>query len=157
MSKFRKKQKVALPEISTASLPDIVFMLLFFFMVATIMRKDILMVENKLPMADQIEKLEKRDLIMNIYVGKPSSRYLGTEGRIQLNDKFAKLEDIKPFILSEIASKRDGVKPFLITSLKVDKKTKMGLVNDIKKELREVDALKINYATIQGGTTNNIP
>lgn len=88
MFKFKNKKNAQLPEISTASLPDIVFMLLFFFMVATVMRKNRLMIENKLPVADQIEKLDNKNLIMNVYVGKPSSRYnnIGSEARIQLND-----------------------------------------------------------------------
>ena len=92
MAKFSKKKSGELPAISTASLPDIVFMLLFFFMVATVMRDSTLMVQNTLPAADQIQKLDKKDRVIYIYAGKPSSRYretYGTEARIQLNDKFA--------------------------------------------------------------------
>ncbi len=156
MNKFKSKKSIRLPEISTASLPDIVFMLLFFFMVATVMRKNVVLVENDLPYADQVEKLEKKNLIMNIYAGKPSSRYqLGTESRIQLNDKFADVRDIKAFIFEERRGKREGLRPFLITSLKVDESTKMGLVGDIKKELRKVGALKINYGAKIGSVENN--
>ena len=158
MSIFKKKQKPNLPEISTASLPDIVFMLLFFFMVATVMRKDTLIVENELPYADQVEKLDKKNMVIHIYAGKPSSRYknTGTEAKIQLNDKFADIRDIKPYILEERKSKPDELKPFLTTALKVDKDTKMGLVGDIKKELRAVQMLKINYATKTGMITRNV-
>ena len=157
MNTFKNKKNPKLPEISTASLPDIVFMLLFFFMVVTVMREDTLMIENRLPYADQVERLENKNLVMSIYAGKPSSRYInvGSEARIQLNDKFANLEDIKSFILSERAGKRDAEIPFLITALKVDKDTKMGLVGDIKKELRAVNALKINYTTRNGDVSNN--
>jgi len=73
MAKFKKKQEGGTPAISTASLPDIVFMLLFFFMVATVMRDSTLMVQNTLPAADQIQKLDKKDRVMYIYAGKPSS------------------------------------------------------------------------------------
>ncbi|WP_024772276.1 MULTISPECIES: ExbD/TolR family protein [Aquimarina] len=157
MSKFKNKKNTQLPEISTASLPDIVFMLLFFFMVATVIRNNTLMIENKLPVADQIEKLDNKNLIMNVYAGKPSSRYknIGSEARIQLNDKFADIRDIKAFVLAERASKTDALLPFLITSLKIDKNTKMGLVGDIKNELRKVHALKINYATKIGEANDN--
>ncbi|GAA3509011.1 biopolymer transporter ExbD [Aquimarina addita] len=158
MSKFRKKQNSELPAISTASLPDIVFMLLFFFMVATVMREDTLKIENNLPIADQTEKLDKKNLVMNIYAGKPSSRYaknVGTQAKVQLNDKFADVKDIKSFILAERDAHREGEIPFLITALKVDGDTNMGLVGDIKKELREVQALKINYTTRQGNATDN--
>ncbi len=148
-----------MPAISTASLPDIVFMLLFFFMVATTMREDTLLVENTLPYADQVEKLDKKDLVMYIYAGKPSQRYqasMGTEARIQLNDNFASLNDIQQFIFAERESKREELIPFLTTSLKVDEETRMGLVSDIKLELRKAEALKINYTTRTGDASQNL-
>jgi biopolymer transport protein ExbD len=157
MAKFAKKKGGELPAVNTASLPDIVFMLLFFFMVATVMRENTLKIENKLPSADQIEKLEKKDLVMYIYAGKPSENYkqMGTEARIQLNDNFAEVNEIAAFINAERATKREELVPFLTTSLKVDKNANMGLVGDIKQELRKVNALKINYAAIQGDVSKN--
>ncbi|SEL22378.1 Biopolymer transport protein ExbD [Aquimarina amphilecti] len=158
MSIFKNKQKATLPVISTASLPDIVFMLLFFFMVATVMRKDTLIVKNELPYADQIEKLDKKNMVIHIYAGKPSSRYknVGTEARVQLNDKFADIREIKPFVLEEMKSKPKELRPYLTTALKVDKNTKMGLVGDIKNELRSVRMLKINYTTRSGDAIKNL-
>lgn len=152
MSKFKKKKSGDLPAISTASLPDIVFMLLFFFMVATKMRDTTLMIKNSLPFADQVEKLDKKDLVIYIYAGKPSESYkkYGTETRIQLNDKFASVEDIAPFIYQERQSKREELIPFLTVALKVDKDANMGTIMDIKQELRKVNALKINYTTKKG-------
>lgn len=157
MSKFKKKKSGALPAISTASLPDIVFMLLFFFMVATVMRQNTLKIENKLPYADQVEKLDKKDLVMYIYAGKPSANYkqYGTEARIQLNDDFASVSDIASFIAEERASKREELVPFLTTALKVDSDANMGLIGDIKYELRKVNALKINYTTKKGSVDLN--
>lgn len=158
MSKFKKKKGGELPAISTASLPDIVFMLLFFFMVATVMRDSTLMVKNQLPAADQIQKLDKKDRVMYIYAGEPSSRYTdkyGTQARIQLNDKFATVSEVGAFVLSERASKRQELQNVLTTSLKVDGDTKMGLITDIKQELRKVNALKINYTTRIGDYTQN--
>ncbi len=157
MSKFKKKKGGDLPAVNTASLPDIVFMLLFFFMVATVMRENTLMIQNKLPQANQVEKLAKKDLVMYIYAGKPSSQYksLGTQARIQLNDKFADVKDIGSFIREERASKREELIPFLTTALKVDSDANMGLVSDIKQELRKENALKINYTTRQGDALSN--
>lgn len=158
MSKFKKKKDGEVPAVSTASLPDIVFMLLFFFMVATVMRDTTLMVKNDLPKADQLEKLDKKDLVMYIYAGKPSEQYedrFGTEARIQLNDKFADVKDIQAFIQAERASKRDELIPFLTTALKVDGETNMGLITDIKQELRKASALKINYTTKKGESASN--
>ncbi|HZW63282.1 MAG TPA: biopolymer transporter ExbD [Flavobacteriaceae bacterium] len=152
MSKFKKKKGGGTPGISTASLPDIVFMLLFFFMVATVMRETSLKVENKLPAADQVEKLDKKNPISYIYAGKPSANYknFGTEARIQLNDKFADVNDIAAFIAAERAALREELVPYLTVALKVDSETNMGLVSDIKQELRKVNALKINYTTRKG-------
>ncbi|MBE7639466.1 MULTISPECIES: ExbD/TolR family protein [Salegentibacter] len=159
MSKFKKKKSEGQPAISTASLPDIVFMLLFFFMVVTVMRQNTLMVQNKLPFADQVEKLDKKDLVMYIYAGKPSSRYqqtFGTEARIQLNDKFASVGEVQQFIFSERETKREELIPYLTTALKVDEETNMGLVSDIKQELRKAEALKINYTTKEGDALQNM-
>lgn len=158
MSKFKKKKSGELPAVNTASLPDIVFMLLFFFMVATTMRDTTLMVQNQLPFADQVEKLEKKDLVMYIYAGKPSERYqrtAGTEARIQLNDKFASVSEVQQFIYSERETKREELIPYLTTALKVDVETNMGLVSDIKQELRKAEALKINYTTRTGAVEQN--
>jgi len=159
MSKFKKKKSGGLPAISTASLPDIVFMLLFFFMVATVMRDNTLMIKNQLPAANQVHKLNKKDRVIYIYAGKPSSRYLdkyGNSARIQLNDKFATVGEVGAFILEERASKRQELQNVLTTALKIDGETKMGLISDIKQELRKVNALKINYTTRIGDYSQNL-
>lgn len=159
MSKFKKKKGGDTPAISTASLPDIVFMLLFFFMVVTVLRDTSIKVQQDLPYADQVEKLEKKNLVMYIYAGKPSKRYqqqFGDEARVQLNDKFASIKDIQQFIYEERQSKREELRNLLITSLKVDQITNMGLISDIKQELREAEALKINYTTKEGDALQNM-
>jgi len=159
MSKFKKKKGGDTPAISTASLPDIVFMLLFFFMVVTVLRDTSIKVQQDLPYADQVEKLEKKNLVMYVYAGKPSKRYqsqFGDEARIQLNDKFASVNDIQQFIYEERQSKREELRNLLITSLKVDQETNMGLISDIKQELREAEALKINYTTKEGDALQNM-
>ena len=152
MSKFKKKKDGGLAPINTASLPDIVFMLLFFFMVATVMREDTLKIKNSLPVADQVEKLDKKNPVSYIYMGKPSENYkkYGTEARIQLNDDFASVSDVAAFIAAERAALREELIPFLTVSLKVDKDANMGLIGDIKQELRKQNALKINYTVKKG-------
>ena len=147
MSKFNKnKGKNELPAISTASLPDIVFMLLFFFMVATVMRDSSLMIENNLPSADQVEKL-KKDRTIFIYAGKPSSQYkqFGSEPRIQFNDAFITVEEVKTSVLQGIVEMNEELQSKVVVGLKVDKKTNAGLVSDIKQELRKANALKVMY------------
>lgn len=140
MAKFNRKGKGGTPAISTASLPDIVFMLLFFFMVSTVMRETELKVKNKLPKATEVKKLEKKSLVAYIYVGKPTKSFqsvYGTEPRIQLNDRFSEMTDITSYVESEREA-RDEVDRLKITwALKADKDTKMGIVTDLKQELRK--------------------
>jgi len=159
MAKFAKKKEGDLPAVSTASLPDIVFMLLFFFMTVTTMKDSSLLVENQLPNANQIKKLEKKDRIIYIYVGKPTREYVsvfGEEPKIQLNDKFANVDEVGSYILAERAKKPQELQNVLTTALKVDRGANMGLIMDIKQELRKVNALKVNYTTYEGDAFNNL-
>ena len=153
MAKIRKDKKKELPAISTASLPDIIFMLLFFFMAATTMREVTLVVQIKATSASEIQKIEDKSLVSYVYVGKPVKRLIakmGDESRIQLNDKFAEPTDLKDFISTEVNKISEDKKKKHIVSLKVDEKTKMGIVTDVKQELRKANALKINYSA-RGG------
>jgi biopolymer transport protein ExbD len=150
MAKFVQKTGKALPAISTASLPDIVFMLLFFFMVTTQMRETSLMLSHKLPSASAIKKLEKKSLVSTIHVGPPTrplQAKFGSAARIQLNDQFASIEDIKTFISSEREQMDEVSRNQMTVSLKIDENTRMGLVTEIKQALRKSNALKINYST----------
>lgn len=150
MGKFKQKTKGGAPGISTASLPDVVFMLLFFFMVTTVMRDVELKVKIKTPeQITESKKIQKKSLISYIYIGEPRPQFqslMGTEPRIQLNDAFAKLSDIQIFVEKERAARPESDVPFLTTSLKVDVNVKMGIITDIKQELRKANALKINYS-----------
>lgn len=148
MAKFKKDGKREVPAISTASLPDIVFMLLFFFMVSTTMREVTLMVQNKMPQATEVEKLEKKSLVSNIYVGKPTAQFqatYGTEPRIQLNDKFATLADLNAFIIAEREVRKEEERNSITNNLKVQSDVTMGIVTDIKQELRKANSLRVNY------------
>jgi len=150
MGKFRKKANRETPAISTASLPDVVFMLLFFFMVSTSMREVNLKVRVSLPEATEVTKLEKKSLVSFIYIGSPLSQYAGvygTEPRIQLNDAFRSMTDVRDFVASEREKLNENDKPFFTVSLKIDAATRMGIVTDLKQELRKASALKINYAS----------
>ncbi len=159
MGKFNKKKDGDVPAVSTASLPDIVFMLLFFFMTVTTMKDSSLLVQNTLPNAMEVKKLEKKDRVLYIYVGKPTREYqkvFGTEPKIQLNDKFANVSEVGDFILMERAKKPQELQNVLTTALKVDKEANMGLISDIKQELRKVNALKVNYTTYEGDAFRNL-
>ena len=141
-----------MPALNTSSLPDLIFTILFFFMVVTTMREVTLLVKISAPSATELVKLEKKSLISYIYIGTPTDKMVaryGTEPRIQLNDKFAETTEIRNFIAAEKASMKESDQPLMTVSLRVDKDTKMGIVTDTKEALREALALKINYVANQ--------
>lgn len=149
MGKFNKGAKRGMPALNTSSLPDLIFTLLFFFMIVTTMREVTLKVEFKVPTGTELEKLEKKSLVTFVYVGKPTQDLrmkMGSESRIQLNDKFADVAEIQDYITQERTSMKEEDQPYMTVSLKIDKDTKMGIVTDIKQALRQAYALKINYS-----------
>lgn len=146
-SLFRKK-KTDMPAISTASLPDVVFMLLFFFMVSTTMRDVEMKVDANTPKASEVQKLEKKSLVSYIYVGPPTKQFRARYGdapRIQLNDNFSTKEFIGEFVASERDKLDERDRPDMTVSIKANAKTKMGIITDIKQELRRANALRISY------------
>ncbi|MFS4466880.1 ExbD/TolR family protein [Maribacter sp. 2210JD10-5] len=159
MSKFKLKQNTSRPEVSTASLPDIVFILLFFFMTVTVMKDNTLKVANELPNASEIEHLDKKDRIVTIYIGnpkKPFNKLLGSEAKIQIDNNFVDFENFESVILEKINEKPEHLQAFVTISLKIDKKASMGLVMDVKQKLRAINALKINYTTNEGDAFLNM-
>ena len=153
MSKFKKGKGKVMPAISTASLPDIVFMLLFFFMVTTTMKETELKIGVNPPEATEVKKMEKKSLVSYIYIGSPTNyeqEKLGTKVRIQLDDvtySREQVSEIQNFILKERKSKDESEIPYMTTSIKADENVTMGIVTDVKTELRKANALKINYST----------
>ena len=149
MSKFRKGGKKEIQEISTASLPDIVFMLLFFFMVVTVIKDEDLLVEVEQPQASEITIIEKKSLVDIVNIGPPIDKRKGLEPVIQLDDAIVKLDDIGLWVKQNKDARFEAEKDKIVTSLKVDKETEMGIVTDVKYKLREADALKILYSTLE--------
>lgn len=149
MSKFKKKKK-GLPAISTASLPDIVFMLLFFFMVSTTMRETDLMIKKPvLPTASEVKKLEHKSLVSTIYVGKSKDARIAGD-KIQVNDKIIDISDVPSFIFAERAIRKEEEVKFMTTSIKADKEANVGTILDIKEQLRDINALKVSFSTTKG-------
>jgi biopolymer transport protein ExbD len=147
MSKFKKKVKTS-QNIPTSSLPDIIFMLLFFFMVTTVLRETDVMVRQSLPRATQLQKLEQANLVSYIYIGAPHDPRFGTEPRIQLNDVFAEPKDLILFVAREKDKLPENQRDAITMSLKVDKDAKMGIITDVQMQLRNANARKILYANI---------
>lgn len=149
MSKFQKKRGKSSPEVSTASLPDIIFMLLFFFMVVTVLRDAELKVDVKTPSATQLTKLEKKSLVNYIYIGKPIDKFqatYGTKPRIQLGDKFADMSEIPLFLERHRSKVPESQHGGIKSSLRIDRDVTMGVVADVKTALRKAGQLLINYS-----------
>lgn len=149
MATFRKKGGRKLNAISTASLPDIVFMLLFFFMSTTHMKETTFKVVMNLPTATQLTKLEKKSLVKYIYIGRPNAQNMslyGSDSRIQMEDQIIDSpKKVQDMIVKERESMKEEEQGLMIVSLKADGSTKMGIISDVKQALRKANALKINY------------
>lgn len=149
MAKFQKKRGKSKPAISTASLPDIIFMLLFFFMMVTVLRDSDLKLKVNTPEATQLTKLEEKSLVNYIYVGSPTKQYVevyGTSPRIQLGDKISTVEDIPLFLEQHKVKLPEAKRSRITSSLRVDGEVTMGIVQDVKTKLRKSGQLKINYS-----------
>jgi len=150
MGRFKKEGKKELPAFNSSSMSDIVFMFLFFFMVITTMREASLNVRIHIPAATEVQKLEKKSLVSNINIGPPIEKYkakLGPEPRIQLNDQFSNVGDIAEFVEVEKQARNEVDRNMITWSLKVDETVKMGIVTDVKQEMRRASAFKVNYST----------
>jgi biopolymer transport protein ExbD len=153
MSRFKKKRGAAQPAISTASLPDIIFMLLFFFMVVTVMKQSDLKVTFTPPTATELQELENKSMVSYIYVGRPLEKYrevYGSAPRVQIMDKFLNTNNIDGEVAAFLQTQKTKIPeaqhPFMTTSLRVDKTVTMGIVGDVKTALRKAGQLRINYS-----------
>ena len=138
-----------MPAISTASLPDIIFMLLFFFMVVTVLRQSELKLRVVTPEATELTKLEDKSLVNYVYIGRPTPQYQGLYGtapQIQLNDKISKVSEIPFFLVQFKQGVPEALHGRINTSLRVDGDVTMGIVTDVKTELRKAGQLRVNYS-----------
>ena len=140
---FTKKSK-AKPEISTASLPDIIFMLLIFFMVTTVLREQEVQVRTILPQAEALTKIEQKRYVSYIWMGPEKLRgnKFG-ETKVQIDDAIVDdLTNVRTIMYRKLTTE-----PRLIVSLRVDEESEMGIVTDVQQELRKGGTLRINYSS----------
>lgn len=143
-SHFKKKAARTKQEIPTASLPDIIFMLLIFFMVSTVLRETTTLVRTTLPKAEALTKIDQKRLVSYIYIGprKLADNRVG-ETAIQIDDALiSEMPDIRTIMYNKLVEQ-----PKLIVSLRIDETAQMGTVTDVQQELREAGTLRINYSS----------
>lgn len=151
MSRFNKDGGREMPEMNTSSLPDLIFSILFFFMMVTTMREVTLKVKIDKPQGTQLEKLARKSATSFIYMGKPTDIKDGTSTKVQINDKLVSNDDnfplaITKYVLDEQGKLAQSDKTYFTVSLKVDHNTPMGFITDLKQVLRKAYALKIVYS-----------
>ncbi len=146
---FRRRNR-EVPGLNTSSLPDLIFTVLFFFMIVTHMRQVTLKVKFQVPQGKELTRLTKKSAVSYIYIGTPVSAdgkvYKTTESRIQVNDKYATPEEVVDYITAEKKRMTAEDQQQMTVSIKADKHTKMGVVADVKQALRQAKALRINYS-----------
>ncbi len=153
MSMFRRIQH-DVPELNTASLPDLIFSVLFFFMIVTHMRKVTLKVECRVPQGKELTRLTKKSAVSYIYIGAPTREFqskYGKGSRIQVNDKFVTAPEVMDYILAEKQRMSPEDLKLMTVSIRADKSTKMGVITDVKQALRQANALRINYSAVEKG------
>lgn len=149
MSKFKKKANVK-QDIPTSSMPDVVFMLLFFFMVTTQLRETSIMVRQQIPEATQLRKLQRKTLVAYLYIGKPNkAEQFGVEPKIQADDVFIEPKDVIQWVNAKKAELDEIERDQITISLKVDEETKRGIIADVETELRRANARKLMYSVNQ--------
>ena len=149
MSKFKKKAVVK-QDIPTSSMPDVVFMLLFFFMVTTELRETAIDVQQRIPEATQLRKLQRKSLVTNLYIGEPKkTEQFGKEAKIQADDVFIEPKDIVLWVNRQKDLLPENERDQLTVALKVDNEAKRGIIADVESELRKANARKILYTTMQ--------
>lgn len=148
MSLFRRRQR-DVPSLNTSSLPDLIFTVLFFFMIVTHMRQVTLKVQYQVPAGTELTKLTKKSATTHIYIGKPVHSNAETGGyRIQMNDKFIDIDDIQDYITAERNAMSPEYVQAMTVSIKADRQVDMGIITDVKQALRKANALRISYSAV---------
>ena len=143
----RHKKKV--PGLNTASLPDLIFTVLFFFMIVTHIRHDAPKVEYRIPQGTELQKLTKKSAATYIYIGKPIGQLQKSEGtavKVQMNDKYVTPDEITDYVIDERSRMMPEDSQQMTVNLKADRNADMGTIIDVKQALRRANALRISYS-----------
>ena len=148
MSRFREQRERSVPGLNLAAMPDLIFTVLFFFMIVTHMREVKPLVRYDVPQGTELEKARKAGMVY-LFIGKPvdsMGEVTSEETRIQLNDRYVSVAEIGRAINEERAKMSEEDRQHLVVSIRADRDTEMGIINEVKQELRKAGALNINYS-----------
>ncbi len=150
MSMFRRRLRRDVPALNTASLPDLIFTVLFFFMIVTHMRQVTLKVQYQVPAGTELTKLTKKSAVTYIYIGeRREERGERRENScIQMNDKLISVDEIQDYVIAERNTMSPDDAAAMTVSIKADRQVPMGVITDVKQALRKANALRINYSAV---------
>ena len=157
MSMFRRHRRHDVPALNTASLPDLIFTVLFFFMIVTHMRQVTLKVQYQVPAGTELTKLTKKSAVTYIYIGARSEEQGARSGEqgtrsgdffIQMNDKLVSVDEIQDYVIAERNTMSPDDASAMTVSIKADRMVPVGIITDVKQSLRKVNALRINYSAV---------
>lgn len=149
MGRFKRRQSNKVPGLNLASMPDLIFTVLFFFMIVTHMRDVDPKVRYMVPQGTQLEKEVGKAGLVYVFIGKPvdaQGRVIADETRIQMGDRYVTVDQISEEIAKERACMSEDDRQRLTVSIRADRDTEMGVINDVKQALRRAGALNINYS-----------
>jgi len=150
MSMFRRHRRHDVPALNTASLPDLIFTVLFFFMIVTHMRQVTLKVQYQVPAGTELTKLTKKSAVTYIYIGARSEEQGARSGDsfIQMNDKLVSVDEIQDYVIAERNTMSPDDAAAMTVSIKADRMVPVGIITDVKQSLRKANALRINYSAV---------
>lgn len=152
---FGNRDRRQMPQLNTASLPDLIFTVLFFFMVVTHMRTVTLKVSFRVPQGTELTRLTKKTAVSYVYIGRPAaapvqgkaaSGYGNNGFQMQINDRIASPSDIAGFMSAERHRMSDEDRARQTVSVKADRQTPMGMITDVKQALRKAHVQRISYS-----------
>ena len=139
--KIRRRKHHSVPRLNMASMPDLIFTVLFFFMIVTHMRSETPLMKIEVPQGTELTKPQHRRYITNLYIGSDKQG----NSRIQIGNSFVPVDRVGDAIQTLRNRINDDDRPYYVVSIRADKNTPMGVITDVKEELRRVGALKIRY------------
>lgn len=145
---FRRRHSRELPGLNTAALPDLIFTVLFFFMIVTHMRDVDLQVRYEVPQGTELQKLTHKSAVTYVYIGRVKDAPVDSF-YIQLNNSLATVDDIKAYVESERSKMSSEDQPRMTVSIKADRDVPFGIISDVKKALQQSFALKVNYSATE--------
>ena len=148
-SRFKRQHRRDVPGLNLASLPDLIFTVLFFFMIVTHMRQVEPQVRYEVPHGTHLVKDVRKSGLIYILIGRPvnaQGEVISDETQIQVNDRLVRVDEVAAAIDRERSAMSEDERQHLTVSIRADRDTEMGIINDVKQQLRQAGALNINYS-----------